>query len=298
MEEQLSKAQQKLNEMELQLMNVQHAKVMIEDQNKQVSLKLDSKQKQTEIKEKQLTKSRRHKDLLKQIVMFKYLVQSLQDMSTLEGNITLKIADAQEWIHWVIADLEDKAETFTHALVNEALVSHLKNLENVDDEEEDGDEDQEDQASASRHPGFDDDKDDDQDQPRIGLSSGGTTTKPPPPPASQPKPPLSKDIEPEQKSATGIIGECQLQMFTALLTYKKRSTALVPFVKEKGMATNSTNGSLTDIIPWRWRLFFLDPILNGFNLTRTIESSLIWRKARISLQEHGPFDGLMSFSQI
>ncbi|MCO5556609.1 hypothetical protein L7F22_010160 [Adiantum nelumboides] len=47
----------------------------------------------------------------------------------------------------VRADLEDKVETFTQALVNETLVSHLEDLKNADDDEEkEGDEDRDDQA--------------------------------------------------------------------------------------------------------------------------------------------------------
>ncbi|MCO5559688.1 hypothetical protein L7F22_013289 [Adiantum nelumboides] len=53
----------------------------------------------------------------------------------------------------VRADLEDKAETFTQALVDEALISHLEDLENADDEEEVEDEDKDDQASTLGHLG-------------------------------------------------------------------------------------------------------------------------------------------------
>ncbi|MCO5612984.1 hypothetical protein L7F22_067257 [Adiantum nelumboides] len=52
----------------------------------------------------------------------------------------------------VRTDLEDKVETFTHALVNEALVSHLENLENQDDDEQEEDEDKEDHACTSGYP--------------------------------------------------------------------------------------------------------------------------------------------------
>ncbi|MCO5549130.1 hypothetical protein L7F22_002596 [Adiantum nelumboides] len=133
----------------------------------------------------------------------------------------------EEWMNRVRANLEDKAATFTQALVNEALVSHLEDLENADDEEEDDDEDKKDQAGTSRHPGLDDDNDDDQDQPRTGPSSGGATTNPPPPPlASQSNPLVPKDNEPEHRDAIGTIGEGKLQLSTKLLTYKKRSIAL------------------------------------------------------------------------
>ncbi|MCO5560664.1 hypothetical protein L7F22_014281 [Adiantum nelumboides] len=113
------------------------------------------------------------------------------------GNFTLRIVDAQEWMNPVQIDLEDKAETFTWALVNEALVSHLEYLESINEdddeiEEEDEDkehEDNEDLASTSRHQGPDDDGDDDddhQDFPGIGPSSRGTSSElSPPPPASQ-----------------------------------------------------------------------------------------------------------------
>ncbi|MCO5595258.1 hypothetical protein L7F22_049298 [Adiantum nelumboides] len=61
-------------------------------------------------------------------------------------------------------DLEDKVETFTQALVNEALASHLEDLENQDDDEEEEDEDKEDHAGTSGHLGSDDDDDNDDDQ--------------------------------------------------------------------------------------------------------------------------------------
>ncbi|MCO5609413.1 hypothetical protein L7F22_063639 [Adiantum nelumboides] len=64
----------------------------------------------------------------------------------------------------VRVDLKDKAKTFIESLVNVALVSHLKDLENADDDkEEEDDEDKDDQVGTSRHPGPDDDNDDDQD---------------------------------------------------------------------------------------------------------------------------------------
>ncbi|MCO5567060.1 hypothetical protein L7F22_020745 [Adiantum nelumboides] len=105
-------------------------------------------------------------------------------------------------------NLEDKAETFTQALVIEALVSHLEDLENANDEEENGDEDKDDQAGTSRHPSLDDDDDNDQDQHGTSPSSGGTATEPPP--TSQSEPPALEDTEPKHKDATGTIGEGQL----------------------------------------------------------------------------------------
>ncbi|MCO5589122.1 hypothetical protein L7F22_043088 [Adiantum nelumboides] len=118
------------------------------------------------------------------------------------SNITLRITYAQEWINKVRTDLEDKVETFTQALVNEALVSHLGDLDNKseDDENEEDDDDKEDEdneehAGTSKHQGPDDDDNDDDDHqglPGTGPSSRGTSNEPPlPPPASQPQPPVS-----------------------------------------------------------------------------------------------------------
>ncbi|MCO5551764.1 hypothetical protein L7F22_005267 [Adiantum nelumboides] len=81
------------------------------------------------------------------------------------------------------------------ALVNEALVSHLEDLENKDDDE---DEDKENLAGTSGHQGPDDD--DDQGLPGTSPSSGGASNEPPPPPpASQPETPsvqrLAKELQ-------------------------------------------------------------------------------------------------------
>ncbi|MCO5590725.1 hypothetical protein L7F22_044700 [Adiantum nelumboides] len=81
MEEQLSKAQKRFIGMEYQLLNVQQAKGMVEEQCKQMSLKFNSRQQQIELKEEQLKRARRHKELLEQSILSKYLVQSLQDIS-------------------------------------------------------------------------------------------------------------------------------------------------------------------------------------------------------------------------
>ncbi|MCO5566984.1 hypothetical protein L7F22_020667 [Adiantum nelumboides] len=79
-------------------------------------------------------------------------LHGLNDISTPQGNITLKIANAQEWMNKVKTDLEDKVETFTQALVNKVLVSHLEDLEfRDDDEDEEKDEDKEDLAGTSSH---------------------------------------------------------------------------------------------------------------------------------------------------
>ncbi|MCO5607994.1 hypothetical protein L7F22_062197 [Adiantum nelumboides] len=134
-------------------------------------------------------------------------------------------------MYQVKTDLEDKVETFTHALVNEALVSHLEDLENKDDDEdEEEDEDKEDLAGTSGHQGPDDD-DDHQDLSGTCPSSGGASNEPPPsPPANKPKPPVSKDTEHEQTHTTGTIGGNQSHTIAALLTDKKHSTAMVSFL--------------------------------------------------------------------
>ncbi|MCO5571211.1 hypothetical protein L7F22_024946 [Adiantum nelumboides] len=129
----------------------------------------------------------------------------------------------------VRADLKDKAETFTQALVNEALVFHLEELENADDGEEED------------------------DQPRTGPSSSGAATKPPPPPiASHSKSPARKESKPKHRDATGTTGAGQLQLSTNLLTYKKKSMVMFPSTNGKEMAANLTDGSLTYVNPWLW----------------------------------------------
>ncbi|MCO5559673.1 hypothetical protein L7F22_013274 [Adiantum nelumboides] len=163
-EEQLSKTQPKLKDMEFQLLNAQHARVIMQEQNKQLGLKLE-------------------------------------------------------------------------------------NLENRDDdEEEEEDEDKDDPASTSGHPGP---NDDDQGQPGTRPSSRGASNEPPPPPpASQPKPPVSNDTEPEQTHTTGTAGGGQSHTTAALLTYKKHSTALITSDKGKEMAISFADGSISTINPW------------------------------------------------
>ncbi|MCO5604371.1 hypothetical protein L7F22_058536 [Adiantum nelumboides] len=145
-------------------------------------------------------------------------------------------ASSFEIITDIVMDEEDEVDGST--------IQHSDTLIHDDDEEE-KDEDKEDHAGTSKHPGPDDD---DQGQSVTSPSSGGTDTEPPPPPlASQLKPRVSKDIEPKQTHAIGPIGEGQLQTNAVLLTYKKRSTALVPSVKGKEMAISSADDSLSDI---------------------------------------------------
>ncbi|MCO5551476.1 hypothetical protein L7F22_004980 [Adiantum nelumboides] len=129
-----------------QMMEAQQAKIMLQQQNQLLGRKLKSHQEQLYLKDEQLKRAW-HKDLIEQSVMSKYILQTLQDISTPQGNITLKIADAQQWMNRVRLDMEDKAETFTQALVNEAIVSYLGDLDNKsdDDENEDDDDDKEDE---------------------------------------------------------------------------------------------------------------------------------------------------------
>ncbi|MCO5574937.1 hypothetical protein L7F22_028732 [Adiantum nelumboides] len=98
-------------------------------------------------------------------------VQNLQDIATPQGTITLEIADAQKWIDRVKTDLDDKAETFSQALVKKVLVAHFQDMDNDDDDDDDDDDDEvdddddeandtEDQQGTSRHnQGLDDDDD-------------------------------------------------------------------------------------------------------------------------------------------
>ncbi|MCO5564339.1 hypothetical protein L7F22_017999 [Adiantum nelumboides] len=143
-EEQLKKAKQLCKDTEFQLLYAEQAKVMLHDQNQLLGCKLETRQKQLDLKEEQLTRAWKHKELIDQSIMNKYLLQTLQDINTPQVNITLKIPDAQQWMSKVRTDLEDKAETFTQALVNEAIVSYLGDLDNKSDEE--GDDDDEDKA--------------------------------------------------------------------------------------------------------------------------------------------------------
>ncbi|MCO5567557.1 hypothetical protein L7F22_021251 [Adiantum nelumboides] len=215
--------------------------------------------------------------------MNKYLLQTLQDMSSPQGNITLKIADAQQWMSKVRTDLEDKAETFSQALVNEAVVSYLGDLDNKSDEEGDdddedkADEDHEDPADPSGHQGNDDD---DTDQPATGPS-GGALTDPPPPSTSHSDPPAFKGND-DHPQGTGAAGG--QQDTTALVMYKKRNTALVSSIskemaistmvsstgaemakstamvsssKGKEKATMGSTDSFTDANPWLHKEFHL-----------------------------------------
>ncbi|MCO5610539.1 hypothetical protein L7F22_064778 [Adiantum nelumboides] len=173
--------------------------------------------------------------------MFKYLLQTLQDIDTPQGNITLKIADAQQWIDKVHTDLEDKAETFTQALVNEAVASYLGYLDNKSDEENDDNEDKdeehdEDPACTSGYQGPDDDDNDDADLPGTGPS-GGASIDPPPPSTSHTDPPASTGTDVDHPHDTGATrGQ---QDTTALLTYKKRSAPMVPSItKEMAISTD------------------------------------------------------------
>ncbi|MCO5582003.1 hypothetical protein L7F22_035893 [Adiantum nelumboides] len=125
----------------------------------------------------------------------------------------------------VRAHLEDKAETFTQALVNEVLVSHLEDLDNAEDDEEEEDEDKDDQAGTSGHLGPNDDNDDDQDQLGTDPSSGGATTDQPP--ASQPEPLVSKEV-----LGVGSSEPANVPMLTAEVEF------LADVVKEKEMQHN------------------------------------------------------------
>ncbi|MCO5599458.1 hypothetical protein L7F22_053562 [Adiantum nelumboides] len=161
-------------------------------------------EKQLDLKVEQLKRAWRHKELIEQSIMSKYLLQTLQDISTPQGNITLKIVDAQQWINRVSTDLEDKAKTFTQALVNEAVVSYLGDLDNKSNEDKD-EEDNEDPAGTSRHQGLDDDDNNDADL--LGTSpSRGASTDPPPPSTSHTDPPASTEIDVDHPRDTGALG--------------------------------------------------------------------------------------------
>ncbi|MCO5550470.1 hypothetical protein L7F22_003957 [Adiantum nelumboides] len=209
-EDQLMKAKQFCNDTEFQLLQAQQAKVMMQEQNQLLGRKLESRQNQLDLKEEQLKRAWRHKELIEQSNMSKYLLQTLQDISNPQGNIILKIADVQQWMNKVRTNLEDKAETFTQALVNEAVVSYLRDLDNKSDDENDEDEDKdeednEDPTGTSGNQGPDDDNTDDADLPGT-CPSGGTSIDPPPPPTSQTDPPASTGTDFDHPHNTGAVG--------------------------------------------------------------------------------------------
>ncbi|MCO5600630.1 hypothetical protein L7F22_054745 [Adiantum nelumboides] len=133
----------------------------------------------------------------------------------------------------VHTDLEDKAKTFTQALVNEAAVSYLGDLENKNDNENDEDDDDkedEDPTSTSRHQGPDDDDNDDVDLSGIGPSEGTSTG---PPPAD---PPTSTGTDVDHSHDIGATGGSQDS--TAILTYTKHSGTIISSTSKK-MATST-----------------------------------------------------------
>ncbi|MCO5605743.1 hypothetical protein L7F22_059927 [Adiantum nelumboides] len=213
---------------------------MMQEQNNLLGRKLESRQHQLDLKEEQLKRAWRHKKLIEQSIMSKYLLQTLQDISTPQGNITLKIADAQQWMNRIRTDLEDKAETVTEALVNEAVVSYLGDLDNKSDEENDDDdedkdeEDNEDPAGTSGHQGPDDDDNDDANLLGTGPS-GGASTDPPPPSTFHTDPPASTGTD-DHSHDTGAAGG--QQDTTALVTYKKRSAAIVSSISKETAISN------------------------------------------------------------
>ncbi|MCO5595150.1 hypothetical protein L7F22_049188 [Adiantum nelumboides] len=110
--------------------------------------------------------------------MAKRILQILQDISSPKGTITLDIKDIQGWIDQVKAELEDKAETYTQALINEVLINHFQDtLENEEEDEGDDEEEEPTEGTSRQDHGSDDD---DQDDPPSGPgpSSGGAATKP------------------------------------------------------------------------------------------------------------------------
>ncbi|MCO5606651.1 hypothetical protein L7F22_060839 [Adiantum nelumboides] len=191
-EKQFQLQAQKLKAMEDRMLQTHNELKKLEDHNQTLSMEVTSSHKTLVDKEKQLEKTRKDKELIEQGMMSKYLVQSLQDIASPKGTITLEIADAQAWMDKIKAELEDKAETYTQALVNEIVVEHYQDtLNNEDeDEEEDDDEEKTTEGTSGQDPGYDDDNDDQNDPPSgTGPSSSGANTVPENPPDAQPKPP-------------------------------------------------------------------------------------------------------------
>ncbi|MCO5575203.1 hypothetical protein L7F22_029000 [Adiantum nelumboides] len=182
------------NELELklklkdQLIQAQQANVMMQEQNHLLGRKLESRQSQLDLKEEQLKRAWRHKELIEQSIMSKYLLQTLQDIST-------------------------------------PVVSYLGDLDNKSDEENDDEEDNEDPAGTSGHQGPDDGDNDDADLLGTGPSTGALID-PPPPSTSHTDPLATTGTDVDHSHDTGA-AEGQ-QDTTALLTHKKRSVAMVP----------------------------------------------------------------------
>ncbi|MCO5593590.1 hypothetical protein L7F22_047605 [Adiantum nelumboides] len=133
-------------------------------------------------------------------------------------------------------DLENKAETFTHALVNEAIVSYMGDLDNKsdDDDEDKADEDHEDPAGSSRHQENDDD---DTDQPDTGPSRGASTD-PPPPSTSHSDPLVSKGTDDHPQELA-------------------KSIAMVSSSKGKEKATMGSTDYFIDANSWLHKEFHL-----------------------------------------
>ncbi|MCO5567664.1 hypothetical protein L7F22_021358 [Adiantum nelumboides] len=164
-----------------------------------------------------------------------------------------------------------KADTFTQALVNEAVVSYLGDLDNKSDEENDDDdedkdeEDNEDPASTSGHQGPDDDDNDDADLPSTGPF-GGASTDPHPPSASHTDPLASIETDVDHPHDTRAAGG--QQDTTALVTYKKRSAALVSSIS-KEMAIS------TDLVPSTRKEMAIRTMVSSTNLEMAKSTTMV-----------------------
>ncbi|MCO5586512.1 hypothetical protein L7F22_040452 [Adiantum nelumboides] len=134
--------------------------------------------------------------------MEKVMVQSLQDIATQQGTITLEIVDAHEWINRVKTDLEDKTETFSKDLGNEVLASHFQGMDEEEQEDDDHDDEEE------------DDDDEDDSPSGSGPSTGGAIKAPSNPlgPQSEPPPPAPEGGKQEDRDVAGTDEGSQKQM--------------------------------------------------------------------------------------
>ncbi|MCO5582923.1 hypothetical protein L7F22_036826 [Adiantum nelumboides] len=187
---------QELKMMEEKLLQTKDENKALEERIKILSMEVANSHKTITAREKQLENIQAQMHVIKEGTIARYLVQSLQDIATnSKGKITLEILDAQGWIDKIRNELEDKAESYTQALINEIVVDHFQDT--MEDEEENKEEDDDDEepneGTSGQDLGSDDDDDDDQDDPSSGPgpSSGGAATEPSQPSDSQPEPPPS-----------------------------------------------------------------------------------------------------------
>ncbi|MCO5595572.1 hypothetical protein L7F22_049617 [Adiantum nelumboides] len=123
--------------MEEKVLQVQNEIKELDDHNKALSMEVASSHKIITTKDMELERSQDEKNLLKRAIMGKYL-PSLRDIARPESTIILEIFDAQGWVGKVTAELEDKAETFSQALINEVMVNDFQDTMDKEEDDDDG----------------------------------------------------------------------------------------------------------------------------------------------------------------